>query len=174
MSEAEETKHCWCRDGVKLALLARVAVGGVFITLACLKLKAPPDFVRVLGAYDMLPLDPPWLIPFLAMYMPWLELLLGATILVGLLPRGSAYLAFVMLVSFTVAVLIRGIGYVQEGTPFMEVAFDCGCGTGVVQLWRKLLENGLLIFGAYVLCSTRTKTWSLFTLESRKARSSAA
>ena len=154
-------------DSPILAMLLRLGLGGVFLAMALVKLQSPPDFVRVLGAYHMLPVDPSFLIPFLALWMLWLELVLGLCLLLGLFPRGAAALASIMLVSFTTAVLLRGLTYVEAGTPFMEVRFDCGCGAGVVRLWLKLLENSALILATLYLWQTRARPWTLLSLERR-------
>ncbi|MCH8854345.1 MAG: hypothetical protein IID41_17090, partial [Planctomycetes bacterium] len=40
--------------------------------------------------------------------------------------------------------------------PFMEVAFECGCGTGTDIIWKKLLENGGLILLSMFLVFSRS------------------
>jgi len=149
-----------------LTLIARLAVGGTFVYLAALKLADPPLFLKSLEAYGMLPTDPPQLINSVAIFMPWAEMLVGLCLLLGVLPRGAAFVALAMLVAFTGAVFLRGMSLVTEtGTTFMTLKFDCGCGSGEVFLWSKLLSNAALIAGALVLSLTRARLWTMWTLE---------
>ena len=57
----------------------------------------------------------------------------------------------VMLAVFTPAILLRALAIqAAEGTPFFEIAFDCGCGAGVVVIWQKLLTNTALFLAALI------------------------
>jgi uncharacterized membrane protein YphA (DoxX/SURF4 family) len=166
MSENPARNSCWCLDSKLLALVARLAVGGVFVYLAGMKLADPPLFLKSLEAYGMLPTEPPQLLNGIAIFMPWAEMLVGLCLLAGVLPRGAAFTALAMLVAFTAAVFLRGLSLMSEtNTSFMAIEFDCGCGTGEVLLWSKLLSNAALILGALLLSTTRARLWTIWTLE---------
>jgi hypothetical protein len=57
-----------------------------------------------------------------------------------------------MLLIFTFAVTLRAIAIHQNvGTAFCAIRFDCGCGTGEVQICSKLVENiALIVLAAFV------------------------
>jgi uncharacterized membrane protein YphA (DoxX/SURF4 family) len=144
----------WDATGVPL-LLARLAVGGTFSTLALAKLQDPVGFLKLVHQYGLVPTDPPWLLNGLAVSLPWIELTCGALLLLGVALRGSALVAAGMLVVFTFAVASRALEIQgEQGGAFCAIAFDCGCGTGVVPVCPKLAENvGLLLLSGLVLWS---------------------
>jgi uncharacterized membrane protein YphA (DoxX/SURF4 family) len=132
------------RGGAPL-LLARLVLGGLFVYMGALKLGQPFEFLKQIRLYHMLPEDPPIFLNAVAVVLPWLEVLCGASILLGARIRGAAVVAALMLAVFTPAILMRALAIRAEvGTPFLKIEFDCGCGTGVVVIWKKLLENTLL------------------------------
>ncbi|MEM7262684.1 MAG: DoxX family protein [Planctomycetota bacterium] len=155
-------------SGGPWTLIARAAVGGMFIYLAFKKIGGLPDFHKVMKTYDILPLDPPWILNGTAMYLPFLELVLGVLIIVGLFTRTSFLMVLGMLIFFTIAVYLRGTEIQQAaGLAFSEVKFDCGCGTGEVFLWKKLIENGLLIVASIIGVFSSQRVLSIDGLRSR-------
>ena len=77
--------------------------------------------------------------------VPWLEAFCGLLLLLGVAVRGTAVMLLVMLVSFSVAVLLRALAIREmSGLPFCSIKFDCGCGTGEMLVCAKLGENLLL------------------------------
>jgi hypothetical protein len=77
--------------------------------------------------------------------LPWFEVFCGLLLLVRIWARGSALVVFGMLLVFSAMILHRALR-IQEtsGIAFSQIRFDCGCGTGEVLVWRKLLENAVL------------------------------
>lgn len=144
------------RTGVPL-LIARCALGGVFVYLGCLKLDDPMAFLKELHLYDTLPERPAMLLNSVALVLPWLEVACGVALILGFWLRGSALMLGGMLVTFMVALYFRAVGIVEtEAIPFCAVKFDCGCGTGVRITCHKLLENaGLLLLCIMILFSRR-------------------
>lgn len=130
----------------RLVLIARLIVGVTLIVYGASKLPVPTDFLKSIEAYDILPTRPPWLLNGSALLLPWLEIVCGIALVLGRLARAAALLAFATLTVFTAAILVRSFQVMAaEGTPFLELAFDCGCGSGTVIIWQKLLLNGALI-----------------------------
>jgi hypothetical protein len=88
----------------------------------------------------------PLVLNLVASSLPWFEIFCGLLLLLGVAVRGAAVIVLAMLVSFSLAVLLRALG-IQEtsGLPFCAIRFDCGCGGGEVLICRKLGENLFLI-----------------------------
>ena len=106
-------------DGVKLALLGiRLAVGAIFVSTAYSKLRYPFFFAFSLTEYGMLPDS---LVTLVAVILPWLELLIGSALLLGVAVRAGAIIGMVLSSVFALAMLsalARGL----------EV--NCGCYAG--------------------------------------------
>lgn len=147
---------------IPVTMLIRVALGAYFIYSGFEKVGVPTDFLKNIRLYHMLPEDPPFFLNAVAAVMPWLEIVCGTALVLGIGIRGAAANLLVMLLVFTPAILLRALAIrAEEGTPFLEIAFDCGCGAGVVVTWRKLCFNGMLIVGALVVLFARSRKYSL-------------
>lgn len=98
-----------------MSLLFRILVGGIFLIAGMAKISDPARFLLTLREFQLVP---GMIERFLAVYLPWLEFILGLFIILGILHRTSAlFLAFLNGV-FTLAILsviIRGM------------KIDCGC-----------------------------------------------
>ena len=144
--------------GTALLLAVRLAVGGFMIYLGILKVTEPTEFLKAIHTYGMIPEEPPLLLNFSAVWIPAIEILGGLALILGVALRGAAVALGGMLAVFTAAVLVRGLQVqADEGRSFCEVAFDCGCGMGEVNLCMKLLENGALILGCVWIALSRIK-----------------
>ena len=108
----------WVRIVVsnKYFLLAlRLTLGVVFIYASIDKIDKPAGFAEAIYNYRMMPHAT---INLMAIVMPWLELMCGILIIIGLFVRGSALLIGFMLLVFVVAIsfaLVRGLD------------ISCGC-----------------------------------------------
>ena len=121
----------------------RLVLGFVFIYASIDKIISPEGFAQAIYNYRMLPETT---INLMAIVMPWLELICGVLIIVGLLLRGSAAIIGLMLLIFIVALssaLLRGLD------------ISCGCfsvsdghGVAVDLLVRDIF---LLVAAAIVL-----------------------
>ncbi|MBN2226591.1 MAG: DoxX family membrane protein [candidate division Zixibacteria bacterium] len=127
-----------------LALVLRVFVGVVFVYASIDKIVEPSQFARIIYNYHLLPET---LINLLAIIMPWVELLCGIVLILGIQKKGSLLLINVMLVVFMVAI---GINL------FRNVDLECGCfsvsSKSKEHAWGLLLRDiGLLAVGIYLL-----------------------
>jgi putative oxidoreductase len=92
-----------------------VVVGGVFVYASHDKIWWPERFARIVYHYQIIgPSDvlPPLLPNLLAVVLPWVELLAGLALILGLWRREAAWLAALLLTVFIIAVsttLVRGI-----------------------------------------------------------------
>jgi uncharacterized membrane protein YphA (DoxX/SURF4 family) len=145
-----ETRHgvlAW------IALLSRLVLGGAFLALGYAKLgEDPVAFLKVIREYELFaPGQFAWM-NLIAATLPGAELWLGALLVLGIWRRGAALVALAMLVPFTVAIYARALTIGERtGEELCAIAFDCGCGTGVVNVCAKLFENGGLIALALLL-----------------------
>jgi uncharacterized membrane protein YphA (DoxX/SURF4 family) len=148
------------RDWV--SLLARLLLGGVFVALAVLKLVDPVGFLKAVRQFGVVADTDPTLLNAVAAWLPWLELWCGLLLLLGVGVRGAALLVLVMLLVFTPAIASRGLELQRAGgAAFCDIAFDCGCGTGVVNVCSKLAQNTGLIALALVALLTRPRRFAL-------------
>ena len=85
-----------------LLLAVRVYLGYVFIIACWHKIMAPETFALDVATYQLLPL---WAINGFALVLPWVELLAGALLILGLRTRAAALLILCMMVSFIIALL---------------------------------------------------------------------
>ena len=71
-------------------LLVRLFVGGTLLYLGWKKTGDPHAFMKGIEQYGVLPLEPPQLINGVAVLLPFLEIAIGLSLIVGLLRRGGA------------------------------------------------------------------------------------
>ncbi len=102
-------RHPWLYRIVSLAL------GAVFLYAAHDKILNPQSLVTIMWGYRLLPAGP---INLVAIYMPWLELLVGLALVTGYKRQAAATWASVLLVTFTIALLVNAIRGINVA---------CGC-----------------------------------------------
>lgn len=121
-----------------LLRLLEIILGGLFCYSGFDKLLSPHDFAGALLAYRLLPVA---LVGIVAAALPWLELLAGLFLVLGLKRQSCLLLLALLTGVFFVVMLI---------TMARGLKIDCGCGlfsgrqVGLVPL----LEDGLLLLVA--------------------------
>lgn len=98
-----------------LELALRWLLGATFIYASFHKISAPADFAKILYGYALLPGA---LINLIAIILPFVELVTGLALVLGVYPRSAALIICALLLMFIVILainLLRG----HE--------FDCGC-----------------------------------------------
>jgi uncharacterized membrane protein YphA (DoxX/SURF4 family) len=125
-------------------VLSRWLLGTVFLYLGLTKALHPVEFLKLVRLYDLT--QDALVLNSLAALLPWFEIFCGLLLLAGVAVRGTALALTLVLVTFTLLVLHRAL-QLQAALhiPFCAVKFDCGCGTGVEFICRKLSGNFLLI-----------------------------
>ena len=109
----------WKRFFVFLEGLLRLIVGGVFIWSAVHKIQQPYEFLLAVYRYEIIG---PSVGLEISRFLPWLELVLGISLWVGLFKIGGFALASLLVIVFLVAkysVYSRGL------------IIPCGCGEGI-------------------------------------------
>ncbi len=147
-----------------LGLLARWVVGGLFVYMGLNKALHPVDFLKLVHQYDLV--STPFLLNSIGAALPWFEVFCGLLLVTGIAVRGSALIMVIMLVPFTIVVLKRALAISSaQHIPFTQVKFDCGCGTGEVFIWRKMIENSVLILlSLWLLAGAGRKYCARFSL----------
>lgn len=125
-----------------LRLLIRLWLGGAFVILSLSKIRYPLIFASALEAYRLLP---PSLIPLGALIVPWLELIGGSCLLLGLLGRGASLLLGALSAAFTAMIgitLLRGL----------DISCGCFIGENLARVsWKHLVFDLLLVASSVVI-----------------------
>jgi uncharacterized membrane protein YphA (DoxX/SURF4 family) len=127
-----------------LAVIARWALGALFIYMGLKKALHPEEFLKLTRQYDVV--QSPFWLNTIAAGLPWFETFCGLLLVAGIAVRGTALTLVAELIPFTILVWHRAVVLqAMRGLPFCAVKFDCGCGAGEVFICHKLTENFLLI-----------------------------
>lgn len=138
-------------DNDLLTLISRLVVGGIFIYAAMYKIIEPGSFAKSIWYYHLVPGN---LINLMAIILPWLEIIAGMALIMGIFYRGAVLWVNLMMVVFIIALtttISRGIN------------IDCGCfkaaSSGTHSAWNALLFD----LGAMILCVqlwlSRSRRW---------------
>ena len=140
------------------SLLFRILLGLIFLFAGIAKISDPVRFIFTLRQFNLFSEA---VIPFMALYLPWLEFILGLFLILGLLYRASAFLLACLNTMFAIAILtvvVRG----------MEI--DCGCFGMLADILKipdsadiKAIIRNVIFIGISVYIFIVKKT--LFSLE---------
>lgn len=137
--------------------VVRCIVGGIFIIAALSKINSVGDFAQSILNYRVIPEMPAL---FVATILPWLELVCGVALVIGVYQRTSAIIISVLLLIFTILVaraLILGLD------------ISCGCFSQDPAAskisWFKILENTLtFLLALFIALRSEQETYTLFSL----------
>ena len=123
-----------------LALVLRLFVGYYFIYSSMSKIPYPAQFADLLAAYRLFPFP---VINAIAVVFPWVELVTGLFIIIGLRNKASALIIIMCYVVFNISV---GLNVITHSP------ITCGCydTVGEPVSWMKVLKNTI---------------WMLFTIQ---------
>lgn len=138
---AQLLQHPW------LHRVAALALGGIFLYAAHDKLLDPRPLVTIIWGYRLIP---PHLTNLIAIYMPWMELLVGLGLVTGIGRRAAAGWATVLLALFTTALLINAVRGINVA---------CGCfstsAQDVQNAWLLALRDLPMLAAAAILTFSR-------------------
>jgi putative oxidoreductase len=128
-------------------VLIRVVLGALFVFAGATKAYDPGAFAMEMQRYQLVP----WILGALAsVYLPWVEMLAGALLLLKRFERGALLVITLLLLVFTLAL---------ASAMFRGLSIDCGCfgkaftATGTtVPLLRNLV---LLVFAGILWTESR-------------------
>jgi uncharacterized membrane protein YphA (DoxX/SURF4 family) len=129
-----------------LTLLSRLILGGVLIVAGALKIGNLQKSAMSVRAYEMLPI---WLANFFGYALPWVEIGIGALLILGVAVRIMGALGALIMLGFIIAIAqawARGL------------SIDCGCfgGGGTIDpedtkyLSTILRDIGFLALGVFL------------------------
>jgi uncharacterized membrane protein YphA (DoxX/SURF4 family) len=98
-----------------LALICRLTLAIIFFYAGIEKIIDPGDFAVAIYNYQLLP---DCAINLSAIYLPWLEVLIAASLITGIFIRGAALISALLFLTFATALtinLVRGLN------------LSCGC-----------------------------------------------
>lgn len=151
----------WLFRNPYVALLARVFIGLIFIYASLDKIDKPPQFARSVLNYEFFPV---WTVNLIAIIVPWLELIVGTLLVIGLFTMASNTIVFGMLIFFFVLIasaLARGL------------EIDCGCFAasleGQVMDWTYLLRDIGFILCSLVVYTMRKQILALDSLRRKRS-----
>lgn len=119
-----------------LYYMFRVILGGVFIWAGILKISNPLGFAQDIANYQTFPQAVSF---FLALTLPWIEVICGVLVITGLSKRSSSLILSGLLVGFLILIavtMVRGIDV------------ECGCFGSLSRTvdFKLLLTDGALLF----------------------------
>ncbi len=149
------------------SLVARLAIGYLFVSMGWNKIGDPINFLKLMRQYDIF--DPETghvLMNLTVVILPWLEVVCGLILILGVAVRAAGLISAGMLAVFTPMILMRGLQLLQQGEAptLCGIEFDCGCGSGPVFVCWKLAENSLLLLGCIMLIASRSNRFGLPSL----------
>ncbi|MDP6963284.1 MAG: DoxX family protein [Planctomycetota bacterium] len=132
----------------KLPLLIRLGVGAILVSYGYEKLQDPVSFLKSIREYQMFPEECFALLNFSVSAIPVTEILAGVFLATGFWRRGAATVMSALMLVFSTAIVVRSIEMMSTTElAFTELVFDCGCGSGEVVIFEKLLFNLVLTIG---------------------------
>jgi uncharacterized membrane protein YphA (DoxX/SURF4 family) len=123
-------------------LVLRVGLGLIFLAAGGFKIGHAAEFAQEIAAFRLLPQP---LIAPLALLMPFLEVMLGVYLVIGLFARASAWAAALLLLIFDLAIasaVARGLH------------LHCGCfgpNDQTVTTWTEVARDAVLVVLAVAL-----------------------
>jgi len=131
-----------------LKLISRLVLALIFIFFAIEKIADPALFSKEINNYQIMP---NFLVNITALVLPWIELLAGLMLILGIKLRASSAIIASMLLVFIFAVaaaMIQGLN------------INCGCSGANSQKvgWQKIFENlALIVLAAYIFLFPNNK-----------------
>ncbi|RJP90485.1 MAG: DoxX family membrane protein [Desulfobacteraceae bacterium] len=126
-----------------MSLLVRFALAAIFIFAGVPKIMDTASFAGAVYNYQLLPEA---LINLFAIILPWLEVIVGILLILGVWLPGAVIIYNGLLISFIAALIISSI---------RGLDISCGCfstdSTHGIDLWTILRDASMLLASLYLL-----------------------
>ena len=126
-----------------IAIIIRLLLGFLFLYSALDKILDPAKFAEVIYNYRLLPVE---LLNICAMIVPWVEITIGITLLLGVWVTASALLLSgltIVFIGLLLSAIVRGLN------------IECGCfsldAEGSLVSWKRIFEDILILIGGIFL-----------------------
>ena len=135
-----------------IVLTARILVGGILIYASASKIIDPGGFARAIDNYHIIPFG---LENIMAIILPWLELIVGICLIIGVFIDGAAFLVIIMMVVFISAITFA---------IFNGYNIECGCGLKPGELVgiRKIIEDLIYLILALIILKRPNRRFEFF------------
>jgi putative oxidoreductase len=136
--------------GAVMLLVLRAFLGGVLLYAAALKLQDPQQFAFAIRAYQIIPEGAKHLVTLGTFVVPWLELIVGGMLVIGLWGRAAAIVGAGLMALFVYAVwsvIARDLNVTCGCFGKLKGPFGCEGPIGMC----KLAENLTLLASALAL-----------------------
>ncbi len=138
-----------------LDLVARIYLGGIFIYAAWGKILDPYSFALSIATYQMFPNE---IINITAIALPWLEMVVGVLLVLGIQTRPNVILINGMMVVFIYAIwsaVDRGLGLGSCGCFASEEAAE---EISMATVWR---DVAWLVIGIFIFFVKEQARWGI-------------
>jgi uncharacterized membrane protein YphA (DoxX/SURF4 family) len=125
-----------------VVLVLRLAIGAIFLVAGVSKVGHAAEFAAQIAGFQLLPQA---VIAPMALVLPFLEILLGGYLVVGLFTRASAWVAVLLLALFDGAIasaVVRGM------------TVSCGCfgpNDKTVTTWGEVARDAVFVLLALII-----------------------
>jgi uncharacterized membrane protein YphA (DoxX/SURF4 family) len=133
-------------------LVLRVAIGAIFVVAGASKVGHAAEFAAQIAGFRLLPEA---VVAPMALVLPFLEILLGGYLIVGLFTRAAAWAAVALFALFDVAIasaVVRGM------------TVSCGCfgpNDKTVTTWPEVARDAIFVLLAVVVALRAPGTLAL-------------
>jgi len=143
-----------CRDAIARCLqwALRLAIGAMFVYAGMLKAMNPARFAADVDAYQIMPYT---VVIATAIYLPWLEMICGAGLILCWLDRGAVTILTILMLIFIGALLsawARGLD------------ISCGCFSGqsrtTEEIWMLTRDVAILLGLILLALVSFSSRWS--------------
>jgi putative oxidoreductase len=140
-----------------ISFLFRIIIGGIFTVSGLSKIADPISFYSTLMGFRILPDS---LLSFMAVSMPWLELLLGLAVLLGILYTTGALMLAAINTVFALAIV---------SVIARRIDIDCGCFGLLADIlhipdkadWTAVVRDMIFTAMSYYIFHVKTTVFSL-------------
>lgn len=135
-----------------IVLIARLLIGGILIYASFNKIVDPGGFAKAIANYHLIPFG---LENIMAIILPWLELIIGLCLIIGVFIDGAAVLVIIMMVVFISAITYAILnGY----------NIECGCGLKPGELIgiQKIIEDITYLILAWMILKRPNHRFELY------------